>query len=73
METIRLTMAQALIKFLDSQYIAVDDTEHARFGHIFYKPFTEVFLNPSCFQKDFGSRQIRFNSYTELFYLHNEF
>ena len=27
MGTIRLTMAQALIKFLDSQYIAVDDTE----------------------------------------------
>ena len=27
METIRLTMAQALVKFLDSQYIAVDETE----------------------------------------------
>jgi len=27
METIRLTMAQALVKFLDSQYIAVDDSE----------------------------------------------
>ncbi len=27
METIRLTMAQALLKFLDSQYIAVDETE----------------------------------------------
>ena len=27
METIRLTMAQALVKFLDSQYLAVDDAE----------------------------------------------
>jgi len=27
METIRLTMSQALLKFLDSQYIAVDETE----------------------------------------------
>ena len=27
METIRLTMAQALVKFLDSQYIVVDDVE----------------------------------------------
>ena len=27
METIRLTMAQALVKFLDSQYIAVNDTQ----------------------------------------------
>lgn len=51
-------------------HIVIDDTEHARFGHFFYKPFSKVFLNPSCFQKDFGTKQIRFNSYTELFYLH---
>ena len=51
-------------------HIVLDDTEHARSGHFFYKPFSKVFLNPSCFQKDFGKRQIRFNSYSELFYLH---
>lgn len=51
-------------------HIVLDDTEHARFGHFFYKPFSTVFLNPSCFQKDFGKKQIRFNSYSELFYLH---
>lgn len=51
-------------------HIVLDDTEHARFGHLFYKPFSAIFLNPSCFQKDFGRKQIRFNSYTELFYLH---
>jgi uncharacterized protein len=51
-------------------HIVLDDTEHARFGHFFYKPFSKVFLNPSCFQKDFGERQIRFKSYSELFYLH---
>jgi predicted glycosyltransferase len=51
-------------------HIVIDDTEHARFGHFFYKPFSKVFLNPSCFQKDFGKKQVRFNSYSELFYLH---
>jgi uncharacterized protein len=51
-------------------HIVLDDTEHARFGHLFYKPFSEIFLNPSCFQKDFGKKQILFNSYSELFYLH---
>jgi predicted glycosyltransferase len=55
---------------LRKPHIVLDDTEHARFGHFLYKPFSKIFLNPSCFQKDFGNKQIRFNSYTELFYLH---
>jgi hypothetical protein len=55
---------------LRTPHIVLDDTEHARFGHFFYKPFSKVFLNPACFQKDFGKKQIRFKSYTELFYLH---
>ena len=54
-------------------HIVLDDTEHARFGHLFYKPFSNVFLNPSSFQKDFGKKQIRFNSFTELFYLHSNY
>jgi uncharacterized protein len=55
---------------LRTPHVVLDDTEHARFGHFFYRPFSKVFLNPSCFQKDFGKDQIRFNSYSELFYLH---
>lgn len=55
---------------LRKPHIVLDDTEHAWFGHLFYKPFSKVFLNPSAFQKDFGKKQIRFNSFTELFYLH---
>ncbi len=51
-------------------HIVLDDTEHARFGHLLYKPFSKTFLNPLCFKKDFGVRQIRFNGYSELFYLH---
>lgn len=58
---------------LGKPHIVLDDTEHARFGHMFYKPFSTIFLNPKCFQKDFGPRQIRFNSFTELFYLHSDY
>lgn len=58
---------------LRTPHIVIDDTEHARFGHMFYKPFSKVFLNPACFQKDFGLKQIRFNSFTELFYLHPKY
>jgi uncharacterized protein len=55
---------------LRKPHIVLDDTEHAKFGHMFYKPFSKVLLNPTCFYKDFGPKQIRFNSFTELFYLH---
>lgn len=58
---------------LGKPHIVLDDTEHARFGHMFYKPFSTVFLNPKCFQKDFGPRQILFKSFTELFYLHSNY
>ena len=55
---------------LRTPHIVLDDTEHARFGHFFYKSFSKVFLNPSSFQKDFGNKQIRLKSFMELFYLH---
>ena len=55
---------------LRKPHIALDDTEHATFSQLFYKPFSKVFLNPYCFYENFGIRQIRFNSLTELFYLH---
>jgi len=32
MRTIRLTMAQALLRFLDAQYVELDGTEH-KFVH----------------------------------------
>jgi len=54
-------------------HIAIDDTEHAKFSQLFYKPFSAVFLNPSCFYENFGAKQIRFNSFVELFYLHPDY
>jgi len=56
--------------FMRKPHIVLDDTEHAKLGHFFYKPFSTVFLNPFCFYKKFGSKQLFFNSFMELFYLH---
>jgi N-acetyl sugar amidotransferase len=54
-------------------HIVLDDTEHTRFAPFFYKPFSKTFLNPSCYQKDLGRKQLRFDSFTELFYLHKNY
>lgn len=54
-------------------HIVLDDTEHTRFAPFFYKPFSKVILNPSCFQKPMGPKQFRFNSFAELFYLHKNY
>lgn len=35
MKTVRLTMAQALVRFLDRQYVELDGTEHKFVNHIF--------------------------------------
>ena len=53
--------------------IIIDDTEHAKLEHMMYKPFASVILTPSCFYKDMGKKQIKFDSYTELFYLHKNY
>ena len=57
-------------KMLGRPCIALDDTEHAKWEHRLYVPFTDVILTPACFRKDFGNKHIRYNGYTELLYLH---
>ncbi|MGY8927892.1 MAG: hypothetical protein ACKVJC_11450, partial [Flavobacteriales bacterium] len=51
-------------------HISFDDTEHINIARKFYKPFTKVIFTPFCFSKDLGPKQIRFNSFLELCYLH---
>jgi len=54
-------------------HIALDDTEHAKFELLMYPPFTDTILNPWCFTKNLGNKQIRFNSFIELLYLHKKY
>lgn len=57
-------------KIMGKDHIVIDDTENASMGQLLYLPFSECVLTPDCFEKDFGSKQIRFPSYMELSYLH---
>lgn len=56
-------------KLLNKPHIAFDDTEHAKFEHMMYVPFSDVILTPSCFNKILGRNQLFFNGYMELCYL----
>lgn len=57
-------------KMIGKPHIVFDDTEHAKLGHLSYQPYSEVIITPKCFYKDLGPKQIKFNGYIELFYLH---
>jgi predicted glycosyltransferase len=50
--------------------ISFDDTEHQKEQHLLYVPFTTKILTSTAFKKDFGKKQIRYNGYHELAYLH---
>jgi predicted glycosyltransferase len=50
--------------------ILFDDTEHGTLQNFLSHPFASAICTPSCYKKDVGKKQIRYNSYHELAYLH---
>jgi len=56
-------------KIMRKTYISLHDTEHAKLVNITV-PFTDVIFTPSCFKRDLGKKQIRYNGYHEIAYLH---
>jgi len=65
--------AAQVSKIIGKPHIAFDDTEHAKYEHLMYVPFTDIILTPSCFWKKFGAKQIFFNGYMELCYLNKKY
>ena len=57
-------------KFIGKPSIVFDDTEHAKISHLITDPFASIICTPSCFKNDLGKKQIRYNGYHELAYLH---
>lgn len=57
-------------KLLGTRSIVFTDTEHAKFANGVTFPFADVVCTPSCFNYDIGPKQIRYNGYHELAYLH---
>lgn len=46
------------------------DTEHAKLQIAFFKPFATQIHNPSWFTSSLGAKQVRYNGFHELAYLH---
>jgi len=57
-------------KLIKKPSIIFTDTEHASLQNALTFPFATVICTPSCFKKDLGPKQIRYNGYHELAYLH---
>ena len=50
-------------------HVSFEDTEHSKFDWLLL-PFTTVSIRPSCYKKETKNREIRYNGYHELAYLH---
>jgi predicted glycosyltransferase len=50
--------------------ILFNDTEHGTLQNLLSYPFASAICTPSCYTKDLGKKQIRYNGYHELAYLH---
>jgi predicted glycosyltransferase len=57
-------------KLLNIPCISFTDTEHDRFERLLSDPFVNAICTPSCFNKDLGKKQVRYNGRHELAYLH---
>jgi len=55
---------------LKSKSILLESTDHSNEQHMLYLPFVSTILTPTCFLKKMGEKQIYFNGYKELMYLH---
>lgn len=55
---------------LGKPHIAFDDTENAKFGQMFYRPFTNTVVSPDTFAPHFGDKHVKFPGYMELCHLH---
>ena len=46
------------------------DTEHAKLANGLTFPFATIICTPTCFKNDIGKKQVRYDGYHELAYLH---
>ncbi|MDN5310577.1 MAG: uncharacterized protein PWP14_1971 [Methanolobus sp.] len=57
-------------KLIRKPSIVFDDTEHAKIEHILTDPFASVICTPACFNKYLGKKQVKYEGYHEIAYLH---
>lgn len=64
------TSASHVSTITNSKSVVFYDTEHATAQNTITYPFSDVIVTPSCYQDDLGSKQVRYDGYQELAYLH---
>lgn len=57
-------------KITKARSISFTDTEHAKLNNTITVPFADTILTPACYSKDLGKKQVRYNGYHEIAYLH---
>lgn len=57
-------------KLLHIPSLVFTDTEHAKFQNSITFPFATKIVTPSCYRDKIGRKQVRYNGYHELAYLH---
>jgi len=58
---------------LGKPYIIFEDTEHATAVQKVCFPFANAIVTPSCYKDNLGKKQVRFDGYYELAYLHPKY
>ncbi|WP_225420004.1 DUF354 domain-containing protein [Methanohalophilus profundi] len=64
------TISAHVSRVTDAKSIVFTDTEHTKLADMITYPFSDLIVTPSCYSKDLGKKQIRYNGYHELAYLH---
>ncbi|MBI5001490.1 MAG: DUF354 domain-containing protein [Euryarchaeota archaeon] len=60
-------------KIIGKPSIVFDDTEHSKFEHFLMDTFITVICTPVCYTKNLGKKQVRYNGFKELAYLHPKY
>lgn len=64
------TTAAHLSKIFKSKSIIFTDTEHAKLANRITFPFSDLICTPSCYKDNIGKKQVYYEGYHELAYLH---
>jgi len=58
---------------LGKKCLIFDDSEPALITQLMYLPFATKVLTPTCFRKKLGPKQVKYNGYHEIAYLHPDY
>ncbi len=62
--------APTVAALLRKPSIVFDDTEHSKYEHLLMDRLATLICTPACYKKDLGPKQLRYDGYHPLAYLH---